>query len=89
MSLALLRCKQQVRVPRTSAELQLRIGIHTGRNDSGDWRMFSRQTIINQFCSVVRRRGINKTEHADPRGGLVLEGYNWKLGTFIISTVAL
>ncbi|CAF3297276.1 unnamed protein product [Rotaria socialis] len=30
MSLALLRCKQQVRVPRTSAQLQLRIGIHTG-----------------------------------------------------------
>ena len=30
MSLALLQCKQQVRVPRTSAELQLRIGIHTG-----------------------------------------------------------
>ena len=30
MSLALLHCKQQVRVPRTSAELQLRIGIHTG-----------------------------------------------------------
>lgn len=30
MSLALLECKQQVRVPRTSAELQLRIGIHTG-----------------------------------------------------------
>jgi class 3 adenylate cyclase len=30
MSLAVLQCKQQVRVPRTSAELQLRIGIHTG-----------------------------------------------------------
>jgi len=30
MSLALLHCKQQVRVPRTSAQLQLRIGIHTG-----------------------------------------------------------
>jgi len=30
MSLALLQCKQQVRVPRTSAQLQLRIGIHTG-----------------------------------------------------------
>jgi class 3 adenylate cyclase len=30
MSLAILQCKQQVRVPRTSAELQLRIGIHTG-----------------------------------------------------------
>ncbi|CAF0730806.1 unnamed protein product [Rotaria sp. Silwood1] len=30
MSLALLRCKQQVRVPRSSAQLQLRIGIHTG-----------------------------------------------------------
>jgi hypothetical protein len=30
MSLALLQCKQQVRVPRTSNELQLRIGIHTG-----------------------------------------------------------
>jgi len=32
MSLALLKCKQQVRVPRTSAELQLRIGIHTGNS---------------------------------------------------------
>ncbi len=30
MSLALLHGKQQVRVPRTSAQLQLRIGIHTG-----------------------------------------------------------
>jgi class 3 adenylate cyclase len=30
MSLALLQCKQQVHVPRTSAQLQLRIGIHTG-----------------------------------------------------------
>ena len=30
MSLALLQCKQQVRVPQTSAQLQLRIGIHTG-----------------------------------------------------------
>ncbi|CAF0885515.1 unnamed protein product [Rotaria sordida] len=30
MSLSLLRGKQQVRVPRTSAELRLRIGIHTG-----------------------------------------------------------
>lgn len=30
MSLALLQCKQQVRVPRSSAHLQLRIGIHTG-----------------------------------------------------------
>lgn len=32
MSLALLQCKQQVRVPRTSAQLQLRIGIHTGNH---------------------------------------------------------
>ena len=30
MSLALLQCKQQVRVPRTSGQLQLRVGIHTG-----------------------------------------------------------
>ncbi|CAF3612886.1 unnamed protein product [Adineta steineri] len=30
MSLSLIRGKQQVRVPRTFAELQLRIGIHTG-----------------------------------------------------------
>ena len=30
MSLALLRGKQQVRVPRTLARLQLRVGIHTG-----------------------------------------------------------
>jgi class 3 adenylate cyclase len=30
MSLTLLRGKQQVHVPRTFAELQLRIGIHTG-----------------------------------------------------------
>ena len=30
MSLALLQGKQQVRVPRTAAKLQLRIGIHTG-----------------------------------------------------------
>ncbi|CAF4450366.1 unnamed protein product, partial [Adineta steineri] len=29
MSLSLIRGKQQVRVPRTFAELQLRIGIHT------------------------------------------------------------
>lgn len=30
MSLSLIRAKQQVRVPRTFAELQLRVGIHTG-----------------------------------------------------------
>lgn len=30
MSLALLRCKQQVYIPRSSAQLKLRIGIHTG-----------------------------------------------------------
>ncbi|CAF1608065.1 unnamed protein product [Adineta ricciae] len=30
MSLALLHCKQQVYVPRSSAQLKLRIGIHTG-----------------------------------------------------------
>ncbi|UJR25296.1 hypothetical protein I4U23_006648 [Adineta vaga] len=30
MSLALLQCKQQVHVPRSSAQLKLRIGIHTG-----------------------------------------------------------
>jgi class 3 adenylate cyclase len=32
MSLALIRGKQQVRVPRTLAELQLRVGIHTGNH---------------------------------------------------------
>jgi len=30
MSLALLHCKQQVHVPRSSAQLKLRVGIHTG-----------------------------------------------------------
>ncbi|CAF0804359.1 unnamed protein product [Adineta steineri] len=30
MSLALLHCKQQVHVPRSTAQLKLRIGIHTG-----------------------------------------------------------
>jgi len=31
MSLVLLRGKQQVRVPRTFAELKVRVGIHTGK----------------------------------------------------------
>lgn len=31
MALVLLRGKQHVRVPRTSAQIQLRIGIHTGK----------------------------------------------------------
>ena len=30
MSLTLLQGKQQVRVPRTFAEIKLRIGVHTG-----------------------------------------------------------
>jgi class 3 adenylate cyclase len=33
MSLALLRGKQQVCVPRTFAQLKLRVGIHTGQNN--------------------------------------------------------
>lgn len=34
MSLTLLHGKQQVHVPRTYAEIQLRIGVHTGTHNT-------------------------------------------------------
>ena len=56
MSLALLQCKQQVRVPRTSAELQLRIGIHTGESsaDPPPPPPIVLQTTLSNIVSEVR-----------------------------------
>jgi hypothetical protein len=53
MSLALLECKQQVRVPRTSAKLLLRIGIHTGIYFSDISRRLQRKIHIKPFFYVI------------------------------------
>ncbi|CAF4537711.1 unnamed protein product [Rotaria sp. Silwood1] len=53
MSLSLLRGKQQVRVPRTSAELMLRVGIHTGFLRYQLYRWLDRINIIGPVCAAV------------------------------------
>jgi hypothetical protein len=52
MSLALLQCKQQVRVPRSSAQLQLRVGIHTGIYFSHVSMKFNRKNFFQKFFDL-------------------------------------
>lgn len=53
MSLTLLHGKHQVRVPRTFAEIKLRIGVHTGRESITRRGLEVSSGTSNQICSSL------------------------------------